>query len=66
MAHRASPTAEQVKAARARSGLSAAKAAAVICLSGRQWQKYEAGEAKMNPILWLHFCTKFDMIEVKI
>lgn len=58
-----SPTAEQVKAARLQSGLSAEKAAAVIMVSGRQWQKYEAGKAKMHPILWRWFCLKFDLIE---
>lgn len=59
------PTPDQVKAARARAGLSADKAAEVIEVSGRQWQKYEAGQAKMHPILFRYFCIKFDLIEVR-
>ncbi len=59
------PTKEQVIAARAQSGLSAAKAAEVICVTGRQWQKYEAGQARMHPILWRWFCLQFDLIEEK-
>lgn len=60
-----SPTPEQVKAARARAGLSSDKAAQVIEVSGRQWQKYEAGDARMNPVLFRYFCIVYNMVEVK-
>lgn len=50
-----SPTADQVRAARAAAGLSAAAAARLIYMDGRTWRYYEAGTREMHPAVWHTF-----------
>ena len=52
------PTPEQVRETRAKAGLSASKAAALVYRSTRNWQQWELGERKMCPALFELFCLK--------
>lgn len=47
-----SPTAHQVRAARAAAGHTAAQAAALIYMEARAWRYYEAGTREMHPAIW--------------
>ena len=60
-----SPTAAEVVSARRKAGLTQEQAADVVCLTSRQWQKYEKGTARMHPILFRYFCIIHNLIEVK-
>lgn len=51
-------TAEQVRKARQKSGLSAERAAALVYVSGRMWRKYEAGDAVISLAAWELFLIK--------
>ena len=55
---RINPTAEQVRQARAESGLSQVEAARLIYCSERSWQQWEAGERKMHGAMWELFRIK--------
>jgi len=47
-----SPTPDEVHAWRNAIGLSASKAAALVHTTGRNWQKWEAGDSVMHPAFW--------------
>lgn len=51
----ASPTPEEILAARESSGLSQSRAAELVFATLRSWQGWEAGERNMHPGLWLLF-----------
>lgn len=53
-----SPNPEEVKAARARTGLSGAGAAAIVHVTRNIWIKWERGERNMTPGLWELFLIK--------
>lgn len=53
---------QQVKDARARSGLSAEKAGALVYVSGRMWRKYEAGDAPIHLACWELFLIKTNQV----
>jgi DNA-binding transcriptional regulator YiaG len=52
------PTPDQVKAARASTGLSQRAAATLVYRTARNWQQWEGGERKMCPALWELFGIK--------
>lgn len=58
MFKKASPTQQEIRDARADSGLSQADAAALIYSTRRTWQDWEAGVASMHPGLWELFELK--------
>ena len=47
-----SPSAEQVKEARLKAGMSTEKAGALLYRTARNWQQWEAGERQMDAALW--------------
>ncbi|MDP3844301.1 MAG: XRE family transcriptional regulator [Oxalobacteraceae bacterium] len=53
-----SPTSEQIRATRKKSGLSQTAAAKLIYSTLRTWQDWEAGKAHMHPGLWELFRRK--------
>ena len=55
---RDSPTREEIRAARADSGLTQTAAAQLIYSTLRTWQDWEAGIASMHPGLWELFEAK--------
>lgn len=57
------PTPKQIKAARARAGLSQAASAALIYKSLRQWAYYESGKSVMDLTAWELFQIKTENIE---
>lgn len=57
------PKKEEVRRARGNADLTADAAGELVCVSGRQWRKYESGEAGMNPSLWLHFCIRTGQVK---
>ena len=65
MTRRQSPTPAEVLSARQKADLSQEEAAEVVMLTKRQWQKYEAGQAQMHPIIFRYFCIVKNLIEVK-
>ncbi|OZB49424.1 MAG: transcriptional regulator [Polynucleobacter sp. 39-45-136] len=52
------PLSEEIRAARQSAGLTQTKAAALIHATCRAWQKWEAGDAKMNLASWELFNIK--------
>lgn len=61
-----SPTQQEIREARADSGLSQADAAALIYSTRRTWQDWEAGVAGMHPGLWELFELKRPRPEPKV
>jgi DNA (cytosine-5)-methyltransferase 1 len=53
-----SPTPDDIREARSRTGLSQTAAATLIHSTLRTWQDWEAGKAKMHPGLWELFLLK--------
>jgi len=53
-----SPTPEEVRAAREATGLTQAKAAALVHTDARSWRRWELGERAMHPAFWELFCIK--------
>jgi transcriptional regulator with XRE-family HTH domain len=49
------PTKEQIREARLAAGLSQSKAAELVCVGTRAWQRWEYGERRMSPGTWLLF-----------
>ena len=66
MFNKASPTQQDIRDARADSGLSQAGAAALIYSTRRTWQDWEAGVASMHPGLWELFELKRPVPEPKV
>ena len=66
MVKKASPTQQEIREARADSGLSQAGAAALIYSTRRTWQDWEAGVASMQPGLWELFELKRPRPEAKV
>ena len=66
MFKKASPTQQEIRDARAISGLSQAGAAALIYSTRRTWQDWEAGVASMHPGLWELFELKRPEAKVKV
>ena len=66
MVKKASPTQQEIRDARADSGLSQAGAAALIYSTRRTWQDWEAGVASMQPGLWELFELKRPRPEAKV
>lgn len=60
------PTVDEIKRARRNALLSAREAGELLAMTGRQWQKYEAGQASINPALWLQFCIATGQIAPSI
>ena len=54
----ANPTPAEISAARENLGLTQQEAAALLHISLRAWQRYEAGERRMHPALWELFLLK--------
>jgi len=54
----ANPTPAEISAARMRCGLTQSQAAALLLISLRAWQRYEAGERRMHPAMWELFCIE--------
>ena len=52
----AQPESDLVIRARNNACLSQDQAAGLVGVTKRQWQKYESGQAGMQPVVWLHFC----------
>lgn len=52
------PAPAAIRDLRARAGLTAEKAAALIHVAPRSWQRYESGERKMHPGLFELFVEK--------
>lgn len=48
----ATPTPEQIRAARESAGLTQSQASALVHAGLRAWQKWEAGERRMHPAFW--------------
>ena len=52
------PTPQQIKQARTDAGLTQTQAAKMLYSSCRAWQKWESGEARMNPAMFELFIIK--------
>lgn len=57
-----SPSADQIKTARARSGMTQTAAAELIHSELRRWQTWEAGTAAMHPGLFELFNIKYRLL----
>ena len=53
-----SPTPEEIKAARLKSGLTPPKAAKLVYIDRTSWTRYEAGKIKMTPATFELFLLK--------
>ena len=51
------PTPTQVRAARNRAGLTQSRAAALVHVTLRNFQQWEAGERKMHQAIWERFLS---------
>ena len=51
------PSPDKVRAARTRSGLTQSSAAALVHVSLRNWQQWEAGERRMHQAIWERFLS---------
>lgn len=60
------PTPDQIREARAATGMSAREAAKVIHSTLRTWQDWERGIARMHPGLWELFLLKIGARESSI
>ncbi len=59
-----SPSVEEIKNARSRSGLTQTEAAALVQSDLRRWQTWEAGTARMHPGLFELFNMKYRLLSV--
>ncbi len=46
------PDPAEIRATRESAGLTQSQAAALVCVTLRNWQQWEAGERRMHPGLW--------------
>lgn len=60
------PDPDSIRAARGRTNLTQAQAAALIYSSMRAWQQWESGERRMHPAFWELFQLKTTTILDKI